>query len=295
MTDTRRCLAALAVVFTVLAPLSLSAQRVPRRVFVAATDAAGRPVLNLTRADLEVTENGVPREVTRVALGTAPLRIVLLVDSSTSIDPMINTVRVALTEFVEILPPQHEVAFISSGGQLRVRTPPSTDRQKLKQEIAVFAPAGGANAFLDTLLEADKRFLKTAPGQWQTLVIVTTDKGETRREMPLNQYNVFMNDFVARGGAAHAVILRGNQTGPVTDITQNLIENVLGLYSEISTEVSLPERMRAIAERLAGDHERMENKYEVEFTGDAKSGQAVVNVIVKREGVLLEMSGRRPF
>ncbi|MDP2391017.1 MAG: hypothetical protein Q8N52_11880, partial [Acidobacteriota bacterium] len=105
MTLTRRRLAALAVVATVLGPLPLSAQRVPRRVFVSATDAAGRPVLNLTRADLEVTENGVPREVTRVGLGTAPLRIVLLVDSSTSIDPMLNTVRAALTEFAETLPP----------------------------------------------------------------------------------------------------------------------------------------------------------------------------------------------
>ena len=39
-----------------LMPLSLSAQRAERRVFVAATDASGAPVLNLTRADLRVTE-----------------------------------------------------------------------------------------------------------------------------------------------------------------------------------------------------------------------------------------------
>lgn len=275
--------------------VSLSAQRGSRRVFVSATDASGRPVLNLTQADLDVTENGVPREVTRVALGTAPLRIVLMVDSSTAIGPMVNTVRTALTEFVETLPPQHEVTFISSGGQLRVRTPPSTDRQKLKAEIGVFASAGGANAFLDTVIEADQRFLKTAPGQWPVLVIVTTDNGETRREMPLDQYNRFMQDFVARGGAAHAVILQGKQIGPVTDLTLNLVDNVGGLHSAINTEVSLPERLRAIAARLARDHEAMENKYEVEFTGDAKAGAALVNVITRRDGVTLEMSGRRPF
>lgn len=285
----------LASLLLVLMPLSLSAQRVPRRVYVSATDSRGVAVLNLTRADLDVTENGVAREVTRVALGTAPLRIVLMVDSSTSIEPMLNTVRTALTEFVETLPPQHDVAFISSGGQLRARTPPSTDRQKLKSEIAVFASAGGANAFLDTLIEADKRFLKTAPGQWPVLVLVTTDNGETRREMPLDQYNQFMQDFVARGGAAHAVILQGKQIGPVTDLTLNLVENVTGLHSAINTEVALPGRMRAIAERLASDHEKMANKYEVEFTGDAKAGQPIVNVIVKRDGVQLEMSGRRPF
>ena len=278
-----------------LMPLSLSAQRAERRVFVAATDASGAPVLNLTRADLRVTENGSPREVTGVTLGTAPLRIVLLVDSSTSIGPLINSFRAALNAFVDAIPDEHEITFISTGGQIRVRTRPTTDRQSMQMEIARFASDGGANAFLDTLIEADRRFLKTAPGQWPVIVIVTTDNGETRREMPIDDYNQFMNDFVSRAGAAHAVIVRGKQIGPVTDLTQNLVENVAGLYGAINTEITLPERVRAIAERLVADHQKMANKYEVQFTGDAKLAQPMVNVTVTRDGVQLEMSGRRPF
>lgn len=285
----------LATLLLVLIPLSLSAQRVTKRVFVSATDAGGAPVLNLTLADLEVTEDGSPREVTRAALGTAPLRIVLLVDSSTAMGPMINSFRTALNAFVDTLPAQHEIAFISTGGQIRVRTQPGTDRQKLKTEVARFATGGGANAFLDTLIESDRRFLKTAPGQWPVVVIVTTDNGEVRREFPLDDYNTFMNDFVARGGSAHAVIVRGKQIGPVTDLTLNLTENVGGLYGAINTDNVLPERLKAIAERLAADHQKMANKYEVEFTGDAKLAQPIVNVVIKREGVQLQMSPRRPF
>ena len=290
-----RPIAASAALIVVLMTGSLSAQRITRRVFVAATDANGVPVLNLTRADLQVTENGSPREVTRAALGTAPLRIVLLVDSSTSVGPMISSFRAALDAFADSLPSEHEVSFISTGGQIRVRTPPSTDRVKLKTEIARFASDGGANAFLDTLIEADKRFLKTAPGQWPVIVIVTTDNGETRREMPIDDYNKFMNDFVTRAGAAHAVVVRGKQIGPVTDLTLNLVENVQGVYGAINTEISLPERLQAIAERVIADHRQMVNTYEVEFTGDAKLAQPIVNVTVGREGVTLEMSGRRPF
>ena len=288
-------IAASAALFVVVMTGSLSAQRVTRRVFVAATDANGAPVLNLTRADLRVTENGTPREVTRVSLGTAPLRIVLLVDSSTSVGPMINTFREALNAFVDAVPDEHEVTFISTGGQIRVRTQPTTDRLKMQAEIARFATDGGANAFLDTVIEADRRFLKTAPGQWPVLVIVTTDNGETRREMPIDEYNRFMQDYVARGGAAHAVIVRGKSIGPVTDLTQNLVENVAGLYTAINTDTALPERTRAIAERLVADHQKMANKYEVEFTGDAKQAQPVVNVTIARDGVQLAMSGRRPF
>ena len=180
-----------------LMPLSLSAQRAERRVFVAATAASGAPVLNLTRADLRVTENGSPREVTGVTLGTAPLRIVLLVDSSTAIGPLINSFRAALNAFVDAIPDEHEITFISTGGQIRVRTRPTTDRQSMQMEIARFASDGGANAFLDTLIEADRRFLKTAPGQWPVIVIVTTDNGETRREMPID------GDHAARTRPGH--------------------------------------------------------------------------------------------
>ena len=278
-----------------LMPLSLSAQRAERRVFVAATDASGAPVLNLTRADLRVTENGSPREVTGVTLGTAPLRIVLLVDSSTSIGPLINSFRAALNAFVDAIPDEHEITFISTGGQIRVRTQPTTDRQSMQTEIARFASDGGANAFLDTLIEADRRFLKTAPGQWPVIVIVTTDNGETRREMPIDDYNEFMNDFVTRAGAAHAVIVRGKQIGPVTDLTLNLVENVAGLYHAINTDITLPERLQAIAERLVADHQKMADNYEVEFTGDARVPQPMVNVTLMREGMQLQMSPRRPF
>lgn len=293
---TRRCYrTALAATLLVMVPLSLPAQRITRRVFVSAVDAAGAPVLNLAAADIEVTEDGSPREVTRVARGNAPMRIVLLVDSSTAMGPMLNTFRTALSEFVDTVPAQHEITFISTGGQIRVRTPPSTDRQALRTEIARFATGGGANAFLDTLIESDRRFLKTAPGQWPVVVIVTTDNGDQRREFPLDDYNKFMNDFVVRGGAAHAVIVRGQQVGPVTDLIQNLVENVAGMYVAINTDTTLPERVKAMAERLAADHQKMVNKYEVDFAGDARLVQPIVNVVIKREGVQLAMSPRRPF
>lgn len=285
----------LAALVVAMLPVSLSAQRITKRVFVRAVTATGAPVLDLTRADLRITEDGAPREVTRVALGTAPLRIVLMVDSSTTMGPMVNSFRAALNAFADAVPPEHEIAFISTGGQLRVRTPPDTDRARLKTEIGLFASAGGANAFLDTLIEADRRFLKTAPGQWPVLVIVTTDRGENEREFDLERYNRFMNDFVARGGAAHAVIVRGKQVGPVTDLTLNLIENVGGMSQSINTDTALPELLKGIAERVTIDYLRMEDNYEIEFTGDAKTLQPIVNATVARDGVQLQMSPRRPF
>jgi hypothetical protein len=286
---------AVTIVLIAAMPLQLSAQRIPKRIFVSAVDGAGRPVADLTAAEFQITEDGVKRDVTRATLGQAPLRIVLMVDSSTATAPMMNNFRIALSSFIDMLPPEHEIALITTGGQIRVRTPPSVDREKLTTEINRFASEGGANAFLETMIESDQRFLKPVPNQWPVFVIVTTDNGETRREPDLDRYNKFMKDFLGRGGIAHAVVISGKQTGPVTDLAQNLVENTGGIYVSIVVDSGLPERLKNVAERLADDHHLMVDRYEVEFTGDAKLLQPTINVKVGRDDVRLKMSPRRPF
>ena len=91
-----------------------------------------------------------------------PLRVVLLVDSSTSMSAMLTEFRSGIGTFIQELPEDVEVALISTGGQLRIRVPPTSDRKKLLDAAARFASDGGANSLLDTLLESDRRFLKPA-------------------------------------------------------------------------------------------------------------------------------------
>jgi hypothetical protein len=286
----------LAGVIVGVCAVTLSAQRtVSRQVYVGVRDGGGTPIVDLTAADFQITESGSRREVTRVTRGTAPMRIVLMVDSSTPVGPMMNSFRLALNGFVDWLPPEHEVTFITSGGQIRVRTPPSTDQDKLRAEIARFASEGGANAFLDTMLEADKRFLQTAPGQWPVFVVITTDNGDGTREPNVADYNKFMNDFLSRGGTAHAVILSGKRSGSTTDLITNLVDNTGGLRTTINTDNSLPARLKEIAQRLGDDHANMANRYEVVYAGDPKIIGPVVNVSVTRDDARIQMSVRRPF
>jgi len=291
----RRRLLLFAIVIALAVPLALQAQRVPKRIFVSAVDENGRPVLDLTAAEFRITENGTRRDVTRATLGTAPMRIVLLCDSGTSMSPILNTYRVALNGFVDLLPPEFEVAFVSSGGQIRVRTQPSTDREKLRAEIARFVPEGGANAFFETLLESDQRFLQKSAEKWPVFVVVGADT-DTRTEPDVVRYNTFMNNFLSRGGAAHVVMFASasKRVGAISDIASNLVQNTNGLYFPIVTESALPDKLKTIAERLVEDHRRMADRYEVEFTGNAQWPRAVVNIESTRRNVQLEMSPRRP-
>ena len=275
--------------------VSITAQRVSRRVFLSAVGPTGAPVLDLTAAEVGVTEDGIKREVTGVTLGRAPLRIVLLVDSSNAMSQRATAFRGALNAFVDNLPAEHEVAFISTGGQIRVRAEPKAGREKLIAEVARFATDNGANSLLETMYEADRRFLKTAPTQWPVFVILTADQGDSKREPDVVEYNKFMNDFLLRGGSAHAVVVIGSQVGALSDLVQNFVENMGGIHARLNTENVMVDRAREIAVRLTADHKRMTNRYQVDYTGDGKLKAPVVNVAVTRDGVRLQMSPRRPF
>lgn len=222
------------------------------------------------------------------------MRIVLLIDSSTATSPMMMSFRTALNNFVDLLPPEHELAFISSGGQIRVRTQPSTDRAKLKAEIARFASEGGANAFFDTLLESDDRFLKKTTGQWPVFVIVTSDT-DTQREPDVARYNRFMQDFLNRGGTAHVVLLAGRRNGAIGDIAKNLSANTGGLFLPIVADSALPDKLRSVAQRVVDDHHQMADRYEVEFSSEVSAQVPTVEVRTSRDGVRVLMSPRRPF
>jgi hypothetical protein len=180
----------------------------------------------------------------------APIRVVLLVDSSSAVSSMLTQFRGGLTAFLDALPEDIEVALISTGGQLRIRVPPTTDRERLRKAAAGFASDGGANSFLDTMLESDKRFLKSAADRRPVFVVVTTD-AEPRSEPRIDDYNTFMNDFRRRGGRAHAVVIRGTTMGLASRILENLTSNTSGVLEVMVIPNGLSEKMKGIAAQVS--------------------------------------------
>jgi Mg-chelatase subunit ChlD len=179
-----------------------------------------------------------------------PLRVVLLVDSSTSMANMLNEFRAGLIAFIQSMPDGVEVAFISTGGQLRIRVPPTMDKAKLLDAASRFASDGGANSLLDTLLESDKRFLKSAANRRPLFVVLTTDQ-PTANDASIYRYNDFLRDFVKRRGRAHGVVIRSAQMGLASEILENLTNNTDGLYTVMAVANSLPTRMTRIAAEIA--------------------------------------------
>src|SRR5262245_10908816 len=186
-------------------------------------------------------------------LNTKPARVMLLVDSSSAVGNMLTQFRAGLNAFIDGLPEDTEVGFITTGGQIRIRVQPTTDRDKLHKAASGFASDGGANAFLDTLLEADQRFLKKVADHRHVFVIVSTDDGSSRGEPRIDDYNKFMNEFRQRPGRAYGIVVRGSGMGPISEIINNLTSNTRGTYEVMNTANALAEKMKAIATRIANE------------------------------------------
>jgi len=188
----------------------------------------------------------------------------------------------------------HEVAFITTGRQLRIRVPPTADRQKLKEAVAVFSSDEGANAFLDSLLEADRRFLRPVPLQWPVFMILTTDGGGTLREPHIDEFNPFVAAFIGRGGAAHAIMIQGKNTGITTELVMTLAGNAGGMRETMVISTAVADRMHAAAQRMAADHRTMATRYEVEYQSEGRP-DAKIEVETARAGATLVLSQSRPF
>ena len=181
------------------------------------------------------------------------MRIVLLVDSSTIVRSMVTEFRAGLSAFLAALPGQPEVVIVSTGGQFRVRAGPTSDRVVLHAAANSFASDGGGNALLDTMIEADKRFLKNATDQKAIIVILTVDQDTSVVDPRIDRFNAFVSDFLARGGRAHAVVVTGVRTGVTTRSAENLVRNTDGFYDTVAIANAVPKLMTTVAAYVGAD------------------------------------------
>ncbi len=182
-----------------------------------------------------------------------PMRVVLLIDSSVSMSPMLTQFRACLARFLEALPGDPELVLASTGGQLRVRQEPTTDRSKMQKAAAAFASDGGGNMLLESLLEADQRFFRKAPDLRPVFVILTTDMGTSLGAARIDPYNRFVDGFLARGGRAHAIVIRGLDSGIVTQLAENLTQNTGGFYETVIAATAAPSLMELVASYVGAD------------------------------------------
>jgi VWA domain-containing protein len=264
-----------------------------RHIFVSVIDAKGAAVEGLSTGDFTVSEGGQPRTVSHAGPAKDPMRIALMLDTSDAAASALTHMRAAVANFLDALPPEDEVILITTGRQMRVRVPPTTDRKKLKDAAAGLFTDGAGTVLMDGLLEIDERFYKKAEDRWPVFVIFTSDGTESSTGSREKEFMKWTPLLGPRGITVHAFVLKTPKGSGMPDVVvENLTHNTGGRYDVMNTTTALPDKMKALGEQLALDHRNMSAWYELDFQTDATE-LAPVNVGVQRDGVRLQIANGR--
>ena len=101
-------------------PSVVAAQQEERAVYASVLDKSDVPVSTLNARDFIVRENGVTREVLRVAAASKPMHIAILVDTSQAMRPYVNDLRLALRSFLREMQGSNEIAVYETWQTRRV-------------------------------------------------------------------------------------------------------------------------------------------------------------------------------
>ena len=229
------------------------AQAVERVIYASVLDAAGKPVTEVRIGDVAVREDGVAREVLRIAPATDPMEIALLVDNSAASANEIVNLRDAIESFTAAVAGTHAVSIVGLADRPTLLADTTNDKLALKRGVGrLFTQSNSGMYLLDGIVEAAKGFRKRQAAR-PVIVSVTTDGVEFSNL----RHQQVLEALADAGAAYHAIIL--TRTGSDQSSDEARERNMVldrgtrefgGSRKELLTGMAVKEAMLALAEQL---------------------------------------------
>ncbi|MBO0859815.1 MAG: VWA domain-containing protein [Chloracidobacterium sp.] len=143
---------------------------------VSVTDAAGRPVHNLTAGDFQLEENGQLQQIVRLGdPGQSPIEVALLFDITASVHSLFHFERQAAVRFLEeTLRPNDAVSIFTIGMIPRLVRPRGIGVERAIRATMEIKPTKEPTAFFDAVAEAAQYLRRTAaPGAKRVVVVIS--------------------------------------------------------------------------------------------------------------------------
>jgi VWFA-related protein len=254
------CLALVAAALIVSPSPGVRAQSNKTRIFVSVTDAKGKPVKGLTKADFTAKLDGADQEVLSVQPATEPASIVILTDrlGIVATYPAYEA-HAALSQFVKGIRtgiPDSQMALMTFDGTVITLNSFSSSAAELDRNLGKLTSMSQDAVLLDGLYEAAK-VLRTAPTARK--VIFTVVAGY--RPDQSNVRNDTLGEVLRLSGAQlWAIEVRSAQGG---NWANNAREQVLdrsshlsgGMIDIVASPNGLEAMCRQMAEQLAGQYD----------------------------------------
>lgn len=102
---------------------------------VTVSDREGRYISGLKKEDFNIFEDGVRQNVALFATEDEPLSVTLLLDTSASTKDVLDKIKGAARDFIELLNPKDQCQIATFDSQVRILNPFTSDRQALLSSL----------------------------------------------------------------------------------------------------------------------------------------------------------------
>ena len=187
-----------------------------------------------------------------------PMRIVVMVDNSqTPLEPL-PQIRRGLQQFVNALPPNHELMLVTTGGTMNIRVQPTRDYLEVHEAIGEinFMRSTG-NALIGSIQEVYDRYLRTVERRFPMIVIVSTDGADFSQRVTDKTVNEMLQGLTRSGVLVNAVLLTSTGTSLIRNVTLEMIKRTGGAYESATIATALPARMKVMAGRIAQQYKQV--------------------------------------
>ena len=187
-----------------------------------------------------------------------PMRIAILVDNSqTPLEPL-PQIRRGLQQFIDALPPNHELMLVTTGGSMNIRVQPTRDYLEVYEAIGEinFMRSTG-NALIGSVQEIFDRYLRTVERRFPMILIVSTDGADFSQRVTDKTVNEMLQGLTKSGVLVNAVLLTSTGTSLIRKITLEMIKRTGGAYESATIATALPARMKVMAGRIAQQYKQV--------------------------------------
>jgi VWFA-related protein len=164
---------------------------------------------DLGRDDFIIRENGKPQAITHFSREELPLSIVLLIDVSGSVRPIIDEIRKAMLAALSELKPADRVGMMIFANKAKVITGLTTDHDHISGKFDdIWNETGeiGSGTFINTGVYEAARYLRqeTAASDRRAIILITDDE-DFRNHIPSRE--VVLNELYVSGTTLCGIVV----------------------------------------------------------------------------------------
>ena len=187
-----------------------------------------------------------------------PMRIAILVDNSqTPLEPL-PQIRRGLQQFVNALPPNHELMLVTTGGQMNVRVQPTRDYLEIQEAIGeINYMRSMGNALIGSVHEVYDRYMRTVERRYPMIVIVSTDGQDMSQRISDKSVNEMLQGLTRTGVMVNAILLTSTGTSLIRNVTLEMLKRTGGAYESATVATALPARMKVMAGTIAQQYAKV--------------------------------------